>query len=123
MENKTVPVEIDAPARANLMVLLMHGILERNLQIPDKAARARRLRGDIRVKAGRMTATLSFHGGGVILYSGVRERRPRASVRGDMVTLLGVVTGHGVVVPFLRGRVGIGGNPFVLLSVLPLITS
>lgn len=123
MERTAPPVEIDEPARANLMVLLMRGILERNLQDPDKAARASRLRGDIRVKAGRMTATLSFHGGGIILYSGVRERRPRAGVRGDMVTLLAVVTGQGVVGPFLRGRVGISGNPFVLLGVLPLITS
>jgi len=105
------------------MALLMQGILERNLKVPAKAAKASRLRGDIRVKAGRMTATLSFHGGGVILYSGERERRPRASVRGDMVSLLGVVTGGGVVGPFLRGRIGIGGNPFVLLGVLPLITS
>ena len=119
-ETSGVSVTLDRPEYANLLALLMHNLLERAVAEPAAQDRARRLSGDIQVDAGGMTVTLRFTGDGVVVLSEAAAK-PRARVRGQMDALLGMVTGGGVVGPVLTGRVRIGGNPFVLLKMLPLI--
>ena len=82
--------------------------------------RVRGLRGDIEVGAGDMAVTLRFSEGTLTIISGTVEK-PRARVAGDMSALLGIVGGGGLVGPVLSGAVRIGGNPFVLLKLLPLM--
>ena len=121
-------VTVHRPERMNLLGLLMRGLLATNLERPELRLRAEKLRGHVAVRAGDMQVTLSFGADGVHIHSPdtdadatVGSGGPRARVRGDMKALLGVVTGAGMVGPVLTGRIRIGGNPFLLLRVLPLI--
>ncbi|MCC6525339.1 MAG: SCP2 sterol-binding domain-containing protein [Polyangiaceae bacterium] len=112
-------VILHEPERMNLLGLLMRGLLAANLEDPELRARALRLRAGIHVRAGDMHVTLRFAEDGVHITAGAEASNARVS--GDMKALLGVVTGAGMIGPVLRGRVRIGGNPFLLLRVLPLI--
>lgn len=112
-------VKVHEPERMNLLGLLMRGLLLANLEDPELRARALRLRAAIRVRAGDMQVMLRFSPDGVAIAS---DGGPAsAGVSGDMKSLLGIVAGASVVWPLLTGRVRIGGNPFTLLYVLPLI--
>ncbi len=113
-------VRLKDPENTNVLGLLMGGLLTSMLQDEARLAKARSLSGDVWMRAGPMWATLSFDGNGVEVISGKTESR-RASVEGEMGTLVGVVTGKGMVGPFLAGKIKIGGNPFMLLKMLPLI--
>ncbi len=113
-------VRLREPETMNLLGLLMHGLLEHALSDPARARRAEALTGEVWVRAGPMWATLCFDEQGIEIVRGKTERR-RASVGGEMDALLGVVAGHGVVGPVLAGRIGIGGNPFFLLKLLPVL--
>ncbi|MBI4952448.1 MAG: SCP2 sterol-binding domain-containing protein [Myxococcales bacterium] len=112
-------VILHEPERMNLLGLLMRGLLAANLEEPALRARALGLRASIHVRAGDMHVTLRFAEDGVHISAGAEASNARVS--GDMKALLGVVTGAGMIGPVLRGRVRIGGNPFLLLRVLPLI--
>ncbi|MCC6521162.1 MAG: hypothetical protein IT373_00740 [Polyangiaceae bacterium] len=112
-------VRLHEPERMNLLGLLMRGLLTANLEDPGLRARALALRGSIDVRAGDMHVTLRFAPEGVHIAADGTSANARVS--GDMKSLLGVVTGAGMIGPVLRGRVRIGGNPLLLLRVLPLI--
>jgi len=104
----------------SLLGLMIGEVLRLNLADPKLQARAVRLDGDVHVAAGDMRVTLRFAGGRVKVLSGASDR-PRASVAGNMPDLLGVVTGQHLVSPVVTGRIRLGGNPFYLLRMLPLI--
>jgi len=120
MSDTPFPVIVEDPEHMNLIGLMMRGLLEENLARPSNRRKAEGLRGAVRVQAGDMAVVLDFTS------EGLRIRRPgegdryRARVRGGMTDLLGVVSGR-VFGPVLTGRVRAAGNPFFLLSVLPLI--
>ncbi len=115
-----VTVELVAPEQANLLGVMLQGLIARNLDRPALATRARRLRGDIAVQAGRMRITLRFTGEAVRILADPAGK-PRARVSGDMTALLALAAGGPIVAPVLRRAVCIGGNPFFLLRALPLI--
>jgi len=115
------PIVLDSPEQMNLLGLLMKGLLEENLSRPGRLAGVRKLRGDVLVQAGQMSVTLRFGDDGLLVVAG-RVGRPRATVRGGMTALLGVVTRQGGLVrPVLAGRVKVSGNLLLLLRMLPLI--
>jgi hypothetical protein len=115
-------IHLPEPERTNLLGLLMRGMLENRLADDRLAARARALRGDVRVQAGAMAIILRFGPEGLtILRDG--EGEPSAWVRGTMNALLGLVTGGGLVAPVLSRRVRFGGNLLLLLRMLPLLTT
>lgn len=113
-------VEVDEPERMSLLGLLMAGLLRRSMADEAARARVRSLRGDIAVRAGQMEVTLRFTEAGLRIVRG-RTERPRARVEGSLGALVDVVTGEGFIGPVLRGSLKIGGNPLVLLRMLPLI--
>lgn len=113
-------VAVDDPEHASLLALLMAGIVEGNTAKPALAKRLASLRGEVLVESGRMAVTLAFDEAGLQIRTGVTDH-PRARVRGSMDALLGMVTSGRVVAPVLAGNVRIGGNPFFLLKLLPLI--
>jgi hypothetical protein len=106
--------------RQSLLGLLVHSVIAANLADDGVARRVAGLTGEVEVAAGDMTITLDFRDGRVAVRPGPAQA-PRARVRGDMAALLGVVLGGGLVGPFLAGAIRIGGNPFVLLKLLPLL--
>ena len=106
----------------NLIGLMMRGLLEENLAKPHNRKKAAGLRGAVRVQAGDMVVVLDFHPDGLRIRLPSEGDRFRARVRGGMTDLLGVVNGR-LVGPVLSGGVRIGGNPFFLLGMLPLIRS
>jgi hypothetical protein len=122
MSDTPFPVVVEAPEHMNLIGLMMRGLLEENLAKPRSRARARGLRGAVRVQAGGMAVVLDFDAGGLTIRMPREGERYRARVRGGMTDLLGVVNGR-LFGPVLSARVRIGGNPFFLLGMLPLIRS
>lgn len=115
-------VRLEEPEKMSILGLLMQGLLSNNLADEGKYARACSMSGDILVQAAKMSVTLRFADGVLTIIRG-DAGQARAKVAGSMGSLLGVVTGDGVVRPFLSGKLKIGGNPFVLLKMLPLIQS
>lgn len=113
-------VVVDHPETQNLLGLLVQNILANNMADDAKYARVRSLTADVQVQAGDMVVTLRFGDGKLTIVAGPCAR-PRASVRGEMGSFLRVATGGGVIGPVLSGGVRIGGNPFMLLKLLPLL--
>lgn len=117
------PVErvvVEDPEHTCLLGILMKDLVATNLANDLVYERVRGMEGDIQVRAGDMVVTMRFGGGQLRIVEGERER-PRASVQGSMPALLSVITGGGMIGPLLSGAIKIGGNPFTLLKVLPLI--
>lgn len=85
-----------------------------------KYSKVAKLEGDVQVQAGQMIVTLRFGDGRLTLVKGPSDS-PRARVKGDMGPFLEIARGGGVVLPFLSGAVSIGGNPFLLLKLMPLL--
>jgi hypothetical protein len=113
-------VVIDSPETMNLLGLLMSALLETNLADDPAFARARSIDGDVLVRAGQMAVTLRMGDGGLTIIRG-DAGGSKARVSGTMPALLGVVAEGRMVWPFLTGKIRIGGNPLVLLRMLPLI--
>jgi len=115
-----VQVVLDEPERQNLLGLLIKDMIAANLAGGGHDGGLRSATGDIQVQAGAMVVTIRLGGGTVTILAGPSER-PAARVKGDMAAFLGVASGGGLVGPLLRGEIGFGGNPFLLLKLLPLI--
>ncbi len=113
-------VLVDTPEKMNILGLLMKGLLSDNLADESKYKRVCSMKGDVLVKAGLMSVTLRFKDNKLIIIRG-DTGQAKAAVEGSMGALLSVVTEGAVVWPFLSGKIGIGGNPFFLLKMLPLI--
>ena len=113
-------VTLERPERMCLIGLLLRGVLESNIATEKGGARARKIAGEIEVNAGGMTITLCFADGRLTIRQGKSEK-PRARVSGSLPALLAVSRGGGVVAPFLRRQIRIGGNPFLMLKMLPLM--
>jgi len=113
-------VVVEDPEHTNLLGLLMRDLVASNLAREETYERVRGMEGDIQVRAGGMVVTMRFGGGQLRIIEG-EQKDPKASVAGSMPALLSVVTGGGMLGPLLSGAIKIGGNPFTLLKVLPLI--
>jgi hypothetical protein len=113
-------VVVEDPEHTNLLGLLMKDLVSSNLANEATYEKIKGMEGDIQVRAGDMVVTMRFGGGQLRIVEGGHEN-PRASVAGSMPALLSVVTGGGMIGPVLSGAIKIGGNPFTLLKVLPLI--
>jgi hypothetical protein len=117
-----VSVVIEEPETMNLLGLLLHSILQRNLADPVKASRATHLRGEVAVRGGRMRVRLRFEESGITITRRAAAR-PRARVEGSLAALLGVALGRGLVSAWLSGRLSARGNLLFLLRMLPLLRS
>ncbi len=113
-------VVVEHPSEICLLGLLMRDMLAAGLRDPKAYEGVRSLVGDVRVQAGEMVVTLRFGEGRVRLLEG-SDGAPRAAVRGTMAALLAVARGSGLLGPLLSGALGVGGNPFVLLRIMPLL--
>ena len=117
-------VQVEDAEHMNLLGLLLHGFLDQQLASRRLANKARRLRGDFGVRVGDMAVTLSFAPDTVTIRNGLSGRL-LATVRGPMNEMIPLVTGGGGMVPamiaVLEGRIGISGNPFALLKLMPLL--
>jgi hypothetical protein len=113
-------VVIIAPEHQNLLGLLMSNLLANNMAQDATYRRVRSLQGDVEVQAGEMIVTLRFDEGVLNIVAG-GSSNAKARVKGDMTAFLNVVQGRGLVSPVLSGAIRIGGNPFTLLKLLPLL--
>jgi hypothetical protein len=116
-------VRMEEPESMNLLGMLLHGFLKKQMQTPQVRRRACRLRGDFGLQVGPMAVTLSFSPDSVVVKKGL-SNRTRARIIGPMREVIPLVTGAGYVSSFiawLEGRISIRGNPFALLSLLPVL--
>ncbi len=113
-------VRLEDPESMNLLGLLLRSLIQRNLEDPACQRRAERLRGDVAVRAGRMSVTVRF-GDAEVVVTRAPAARPRARVGGTLAGLLEVALGRGLVRAWLRRRISASGNLFFVLRLLPLI--
>lgn len=119
-------VRLDDPANMNVLGLLLGGFLEHVLRDPSLERRARGLRGNVCLRAGRMWATLCFDGHGVEVVRG-KTASCKVVVEGPMHELLGVVTASGLLdmmssLPaLLRGELRLRGDLLFLLRLMPIL--
>ncbi len=113
-------VRIPDLPRANLLALLLVGLLEASASDARAVARLARLCGTVRVQAGTMAVLLVFDGHGVEVRPD-RGEPARATLRGSMAGLVAMVTGGGLVAPVLAGRVRPSGDVLLLLRMAPLL--
>jgi hypothetical protein len=116
-------VRVDDPEHMNLLGLLLKGFLEKQLSDPKILRRASRLRGEYGIAAGQMAITLVFGPATLTLRKGISPSS-RARVSGPMHEMLDLVSAGSLgaaVIAVLEGRISIGGNPFALLGLLPVL--
>lgn len=113
-------VSIEHEERANLACYFLRSILERSLGGKSAEALPRVFERGVRVGAGGMTAWIYRDEGGLTV-SPREKGKPGVSVEGDLRTLIRVLLGAGVVVPFLKGDVRMGGSPTGALRVLSFL--
>ncbi len=107
----------------NLLGLLLAGFLQKQLTNPRLARKAKRMRGAYGIRAGRMAITITFAPDGVSVTKGFAEKT-RARIFGSMEEMVALVTDGGIIssmIAVLEGRIGIRGNPFALLGLLPIM--
>lgn len=117
----TQRVTLVEPEKMNLLGLLLEGIIRTNLDDDTLFEQAQQLSGAVRITAGEMVVTLVFDRDGITILSGARDN-PRASVRGTMSALLGVVSGTQIL-PMVTGSVRVAGDPLFLARALPCIAA
>jgi len=113
-------LQVENPASLNLLGLFVRDLVERNLAHPQAAARARRLRGRVALKAGRMAVTLCFRDGEVALERGAAGRA-NAAVEGNLAAFLRLGLGQNPVQAVLTRQVRVRGNLWLLLRMMPLL--
>ena len=111
-------VRHDDPGRQTLLGHMLQSVLGRALATPG--ANLGRGRYTLRFEVSGMVSTVAVDGQDVVIGS-QPSGGAAAVVRSDLVTLLALARGGSVVLAFLRGRVGIGGNPFRLLPFVRLL--
>ncbi len=117
-------VKIDDAERMNLLGLLLGGFIGKQLTDAKLARKARKLRGAFGIRAGRMAITITFGPDGVRVSKGIAPKT-RARIFGSMDEMVALVAGDGstvaAIIAVLEGRIGIRGNPFALLGLLPIM--
>jgi len=113
-------VVLDQPETMNLLGLILKSILEGNLELEKKARKAAKINGKIGVQAGEMKITLHCDAGQFKIVRGHGDKS-NARVRGGLKPFLEIALGGGLVQPVIDGDVRIGGNPFLLLKLIPLL--
>lgn len=115
-----VPIDLVDKADMNLLGLILHSILERNLEQRAEPAWMHKRSRTLHVKAGQMEVTVLLTPEGIRIERG-RRGKANASVSGNMKAFLKVATRQALIRPVLAGAVKIGGNPFLVLRILPLL--
>lgn len=113
-------IRVDRLDSMNLLGLFVRDLMERNLARPPAAARARRLRGRVALKAGRMAVTLCFHNGEVALERGADERA-NAAVEGSLAAFLRLGLGQNPLRAVLTRQVKVRGNLWLLAQTMGLL--
>jgi hypothetical protein len=119
-ETGSVPVSLENEARANLACYFLRSILERSSAGKTADDLPRVFERGVRISAAGMTAWISGDEKGLTV-SPRQKGKPAVSVEGDLRVLIRILLGAGVVVPFLKGDVRLGGNPLAALKVLSFL--
>jgi hypothetical protein len=110
-----------APGQQPILAHILGSVLRRGLADPTIArSLAIRQGAHLTLAVSGMVVTLELGDGEVVIHPG-RPFLDAAELRSDIRTLVQLVAGGSLVGAFLRGRVGIRGNPLRLLPLLPLL--
>lgn len=110
-------VEIAEPGKMHLVGHFLRAVLAGRIE-----AGARVPRGRIGIRAGSMEMTLTGDGRCVRLDTGIAPD-VKAVVSAPLDTLMGIALGRGMVHALLARRIRIRGNPFALLSWMPVLSA
>ncbi len=112
-------VVLENPESINLLGLILKMIIERNLKQGMMEDLVKNTRGNLALGAGPMKATLKFEGERVVI---ARDwlTPARAKCSASLDTFLGIGLGKNPVLPFLMGKISLGGNLLWLLKLMPV---
>ena len=106
----------------NLLGLMLGGVVASNLNSAKGASLASRLSGTLGITAGKMSITVRFADGEVLVSRGLQADL-KSHVRGSLSSLLQISLGRSPISAFLAGDVSFTGNPLFLLKLVPLLRS
>jgi hypothetical protein len=109
------------PHRQTLAAHMLAHLLARAVADPRLRSKLARRRYRAGIVVSGMATTLELAGDEIVLHDGL-EGEIAATLRTDLVTLLGVTGGGSLVRAWLSGRLSVGGNPLRLLPLLPLLS-
>lgn len=109
------------PERMNLIGYFLRDILRRNLSSEKSQKIAQNLRGAFLICASGMEVTLLFTGEDIEIHQG-SAGKINARVKGDLNTLLDVVSGANYLLFLSKGKIKVSGNIFKFLKALKLLT-
>lgn len=112
-------VTVRDPSRQNLAAYFLRSVLARRAADPSCAGAFSALSACVAVDAGGMVVSLRPTGDGIEIGSGP-DPEAKATVVGDLSTLLSLCRGGSVVEAWMRGAVRTRGNPLRLLPLLRL---
>lgn len=105
--------------KANIMVLMLKRILEKNLQEVVIYEKIKNLDSVIFLKAGKMSCVLKISYGKISLLDEINGKYD-AKVEGSLKDFLGIALGKYPVISFFKKKLKISGNPLALLPLLSL---
>ncbi|MCC6751463.1 MAG: SCP2 sterol-binding domain-containing protein [Deltaproteobacteria bacterium] len=111
-------VQIEDPARMNLLGLMLAQLIDRNL-----TARRWRTHGPLTrvvVRGGRMAVTLVFGQGSFTIRRGAVDA-PDAELTASLETLVDLALRGGILGALASGRLKVEGNTLALLRLRPLL--
>ena len=107
--------------KANIMVLMLKRILERNLEKPSVLEKIKNLDSIIYLKAGKMICIIIISYGKISLVDEIEiNKKYDAKVEGNLKDFLGIALGKYPVVSFLKKKLKVSGNLTALLPLLSL---
>ncbi len=113
-------VWIEDEEKANLTCYFLRSLLKKNSGGKTGAHLSSCFERGVGVKAGGMEAFIYRSGDGICV-SPICKEKPGITVEGDLNSLLRVLLGGGVVLPYLKGEIRVGGNLIGALRMLGLL--
>lgn len=103
--------------QANIVVLMLKRIIEKNLKDEDVLNSINRLNAAVVIQCGKTKATIYFKDEDILLQNG-EVKNPSACVEGSLKDFLNLGTGGNFIMPIITRRLKIKGN---ILALIPLI--
>jgi hypothetical protein len=116
----TRPVRIIEEEKANLACYFLRSLLSRSLEKKAGEHLLSCFERGVKVMAGEMTSYI-YSGVDGIEVSPIEHAKPGITVEGELNDLLKVLLGGGVIMPYLKGEIRVGGNLVGALRMLSLL--
>jgi len=119
-EKKEPDIFADKWGDINILGLLLREIIKRAMKSIRRPERLLKARSKIGIKAGKMSSTLEIEKGLIKITNGIKEDVD-VIVKGSLPSFLKMNSDGVSLLPLLKGKIRISGNPIRLLPLIILL--